>query len=148
MSTGQLSTWRNELLAEGSAEALAARKADEAEALRLRGEVKRLEEENLILRTAAAVFAKEIGDDGHFCVGRAGNQAVATLCRIAGVSISGFYAWLRAIPTVQGRTEAEADLRGHIGHIFAVRRRVYGSSRIHADRAGEAVGIVGGASST
>jgi transposase len=60
LSTGQLSTWRTEILAAGSAEALAARKADEAEALRLKREVKRLEEENLILRKAAAVFAKGI----------------------------------------------------------------------------------------
>jgi transposase len=60
LSTGQLSTWRTELLAAGSAEALAARRAEEAEALRLRREVKRLEEENLILRKAAAVFAKGI----------------------------------------------------------------------------------------
>jgi transposase len=60
LSTGQLSTWRSEILAAGSAEALAARKAEEAEMLRLKREVKRLEEENLILRKAAAVFAKGI----------------------------------------------------------------------------------------
>jgi transposase len=60
LSTGQLSTWRTEQLAAGSAEALAARKAEEAEMLRLRRENKRLEEENLILRKAAAFFAKGI----------------------------------------------------------------------------------------
>ena len=60
LSTGQLSTWRAEHLAAGSAEALAQRKAEEAEAQRLRREVKRLEEENLILRKAAAFFAKGI----------------------------------------------------------------------------------------
>src|ERR671927_1244422 len=60
LSTGQLSTWRTERLAAGSAEALAQRKAEEAETQRLRREVKRLEEENLILRKAAAVFAKGI----------------------------------------------------------------------------------------
>jgi len=60
LSTGQLSTWRTEHLAAGSAEALAQRKAEEAEAQRLRREVKRLEEENLILRKAAAFFAKGI----------------------------------------------------------------------------------------
>jgi transposase len=60
LSTGQLSTWRTEHLAAGSAEALAQRKAEEAEMLRLKREVKRLEEENLILRKAAAVFAKGI----------------------------------------------------------------------------------------
>jgi transposase len=60
LSTGQLCTWRTEQLAAESAEALAARKAEEAEVHRRRREVKRLEEENLILRKAAAVFAKGI----------------------------------------------------------------------------------------
>src|SRR4028118_260472 len=89
LSTGQLSTWRGEQLAAGSAEALAQRNAEEAETQRLRREgtrlggeeaagawaqreageaetrrlrreVKRLEEENLILRKAAAVFAKGV----------------------------------------------------------------------------------------
>ena len=44
----------------GLAEALAQTKADEAEILRLRREVKRLEDENLILRKAAAFFARGI----------------------------------------------------------------------------------------
>jgi hypothetical protein len=48
------------------------------------------------------------------------NHAVATLCRIIGASVSGFYAWLRAIPTVRTRAEAEDGLRGHIGRIFAL----------------------------
>ena len=60
LSTGQLSTWRTEQLAAGSAEALAARRVEEAETLRLKREVRRLEEENLILRKAAAVFAKGV----------------------------------------------------------------------------------------
>ena len=60
VNPGQLSQWRNEQLAAGSAEALAQKKADEAEMLRLRREVKRLEEENLILREAAAFFARGI----------------------------------------------------------------------------------------
>ena len=60
VSPGQLSQWRNELLAAGSAEALAARKAEQAETQRLRREVKRLEEEVEILRKAAAFFAQGI----------------------------------------------------------------------------------------
>ena len=60
VGTGQLSTWRGEQLAAGSAEALVRRKAEEAEVQGLRREVKRLEEENLILRKAPAVFAKGI----------------------------------------------------------------------------------------
>jgi transposase len=60
VSPGQLSQWRNEQLAAGSAEALAACKAEPAETQRLRREVKRLEEEVEILRKAAAFFAKGI----------------------------------------------------------------------------------------
>src|ERR671912_2289047 len=60
VSPGQLSQWRNEQLAAGSAEALAQKKDDEAEMLRLRREVKRLEYKNLILRKAAAFFARGI----------------------------------------------------------------------------------------
>src|ERR687886_576492 len=60
LSPGQLSGWRNEHLAAGSAEALAARKAEQAETQRLRREVKRLEEEVEILRKAAAFFARGI----------------------------------------------------------------------------------------
>jgi transposase len=55
VSNGQLSAWRTEHLAAGSAEALAQRKAEEAELQRLKRENKRLEEENLILRKAAAL---------------------------------------------------------------------------------------------
>ena len=61
------------------------------------------------------------------------NHAVVALCRAVGASVSGFYAWLRAIPAVQNRAEAEAELRGHIGRLFSARRRVYGSPRLHAE---------------
>ena len=61
------------------------------------------------------------------------NHAVATLCRVIGASVSGFYAWLHAIPTVQSRAEAEAELRGQISRIFAARRRVYGSPAYSGD---------------
>jgi transposase InsO family protein len=61
------------------------------------------------------------------------NHAVTLLCRVVGVSVSGFYAWLRAIPTIQHRAEAEAALCGHISRIFAARRQVYGSPRIQAE---------------
>jgi transposase len=54
LSPGQPSQWRNEHLAAGSAEALAARKAEQAELQRLGRENKRLGEEVEILSKAAA----------------------------------------------------------------------------------------------
>jgi putative transposase len=68
-----------------------------------------------------------------FVAGERANHAVSTLCRVVGASVSGFYAWLRAIPSRQSRAEAEAELRGHISRIFAAKRRVYGAPRIHAE---------------
>jgi transposase InsO family protein len=61
------------------------------------------------------------------------SHAVSALCRVVGVSVSGFYAWRQAIPATQHRAAADAELRGHIGRIFTARRRVYGSPRIHAE---------------
>src|ERR671917_56353 len=71
IGTGQLGRWRAEHRAAGSAEALAARGAEQAETRRLKREVKRV--------------------------------------------------------------EAEAELRGHIGRIFAAGRRACGSPRVHAE---------------
>jgi transposase InsO family protein len=68
-----------------------------------------------------------------FVAAERGNHAVAMLCRIVGASVSGFYAWLRAIPATQARAEAEAELCGYIGHVFAAGRRVYGAPRVHAE---------------
>jgi transposase InsO family protein len=61
------------------------------------------------------------------------NHAVATLCRLIGARVSGFYAWLRAIPATRARAAAAAELRGHVGRIFSARRRAYGSRRVHAE---------------
>jgi transposase InsO family protein len=68
-----------------------------------------------------------------FVAAERGNHAVVRLCRVVGASVSGFYAWLRAIPAARTRAEAEAELRGHIGHVFAAGRRVYGAPRVHAE---------------
>ncbi len=67
-----------------------------------------------------------------FVAAERGHHAVARLCRVIGAGVSGFYARLRAIPAVRDRAEAAAELRGHIGRIFAA-RRVYGAPRVHAE---------------
>ena len=71
-----------------------------------------------------------------FVAAERANHAVAMLCRVVGASVSGFYAWLRAIPSQQNRAEADAELRGPISRIFAAKRRVYGAPRIHAELLG------------
>ena len=55
----RLRGWRNGHLAAGSAEALARQRAEAAELARLRRENERLEQENEILKRAAAFFARE-----------------------------------------------------------------------------------------
>jgi transposase-like protein len=66
ISPGQLSQRGSEQLTVGSAEALAARKAEQAETQRLRREVKRLEEGE-ILRKAAAFSTGELCDQVRLC---------------------------------------------------------------------------------
>src|SRR5690349_12760054 len=58
VSPGRLSGWRNEHLAAGSAEALAQRKAEQAETQRLKREVKRLEEEVEVLSSTLAILGR------------------------------------------------------------------------------------------
>src|SRR4051794_18114291 len=72
-----------------------------------------------------------------FVAAERANHAIATLCRVVGASVSGFYAWLRAIPSRQNRAEAEAELRGHISRIFAAKRRVYGARKLTLNGSGE-----------
>jgi hypothetical protein len=46
-----------------------------------------------------------------FVAAEEADRAVATLCRVINVSVSGFCVWLRAVPSVRARTVAE--LRDH-----------------------------------
>ena len=61
VTMSQLKTWRLEIQAAGSAEALARQKSDAAELARLKRENKRLEEDNEILQKASAFFAQRVG---------------------------------------------------------------------------------------
>jgi putative transposase len=57
--------------------------------------------------------------------------AVRMLCRLLGVAVSGFYAWLeRKNLPAKGQ---DAELTGQIATIFQASRRSYGSPRVHAE---------------
>ena len=56
---------------------------------------------------------------------------VRLLCRVVGVAVSGFYAWLRRGPS--RRRADDQRLSARIGAAFEDSRRTYGSPRIHAE---------------
>jgi putative transposase len=63
---------------------------------------------------------------------------VVVMCAVLKVSTSGFYAWLRSVPSA--RAQKDERLKVLIGASFARSRQTYGSPRIHADLAEEHVG--------
>lgn len=56
---------------------------------------------------------------------------VRLLCRVAGVAVSGFYAWLRRGPS--RRRADDQRLSARIGAAFEDSRGTYGSPRVHAE---------------
>ena len=56
---------------------------------------------------------------------------VATMCRLLGVSTSGFYAWLKRPEPARARRDAE--LAGKVEAIHSRSRGTYGAPRIHAE---------------
>src|SRR4051812_18803579 len=63
---------------------------------------------------------------------------ITVMCAVLRVSTSGFYAWLRHVPSVHDKKDDR--LKVLIGESFALSRRTYGSPRVHADLADEHVG--------
>ena len=66
------------------------------------------------------------------------NQAswpVRTICRVLGLSASGYYAWVRREPSARERRDGQ--LRERITAIWRANREVYGRPRIHAELQGE-----------
>jgi len=53
------------------------------------------------------------------------------MCRVLGVSVSGYYAWQGREPSAHAREDGE--LAKHILRIFHAKRGVYGSPRIHVE---------------
>ena len=59
------------------------------------------------------------------------HHPVARLCRVLGVSPSGFYAWRRRPPAP--RTRANEALTAEIREVHARSRGTYGAPRVHAE---------------
>jgi putative transposase len=60
-------------------------------------------------------------------------------CRLVGVAVSGFYAWLRRRPG--RRREDDRRLGARIAAIVAASRRTYGSPRVHAELRAQGVRV-------
>src|SRR5216684_1695685 len=70
------------------------------------------------------------------------NQAmhgVATMCRVLGVSSSGYYAWRTRPRSERARSDAELSLR--IRAIHERSRATYGAPRIHAELAAQGIRV-------
>jgi putative transposase len=65
--------------------------------------------------------------------------AVATMCRVLGVSPSGFYAWRQRPPSARARRDAELSQR--IWRIHERSRGTYGVPRVHAELAAHGIRI-------
>jgi putative transposase len=66
-----------------------------------------------------------------FIAAKKAEHSVKTMCRVLGVSRSGFHAWQRREPSARRREDER--LLARIREIHALNRRVYGSPRIHAE---------------
>jgi putative transposase len=64
---------------------------------------------------------------------------VVAMCRVLGVSPSGFYAWAQRAPS--RRAQADARLIEQIGAIHATSHGTYGAPRIHAELAAQGVHV-------
>ena len=58
-------------------------------------------------------------------------HATATMCRVLGVSPSGYYAWRKR--PLSARARADVELTAHIDTIHRASRGTYGAPRVHAE---------------
>jgi putative transposase len=64
---------------------------------------------------------------------------VATLCRVLGISPSGYYAWRKR--SLSGRAQADVALSAQIAAIHRTSRGTYGAPRVHAELAAQGVRV-------
>jgi len=56
---------------------------------------------------------------------------IVLMCQVLSVSVSGYYAWYKRLPSRHNREDAE--LAEQVKTVFQANRRVYGSPRVHAE---------------
>ncbi|MFT4126673.1 MAG: IS3 family transposase [Gordonia sp. (in: high G+C Gram-positive bacteria)] len=103
------------------------------ELLRLRRQVKRLETEVEFLGKSYGLLRPEISTVERFeaISAEEGNYSVSLMCRVLGVSRSGFYEWKGRVESERSRRRRElGDL---IEKFFEASEQTYGYRRIHAD---------------
>jgi putative transposase len=64
---------------------------------------------------------------------------IATMCRLLGVSASGYHAWQGRAPSA--RAQGDAALLDRIRKIHSASRNTYGAPRIHAELADEGISV-------
>jgi len=67
------------------------------------------------------------------------SYATATMCRVLGVSPSGFYAWQQRPPSARSRADAQLSLR--VSKIHQRSDATYGAPRVHAELAAEGIKV-------
>jgi putative transposase len=66
-------------------------------------------------------------------------HCIATMCRVLGVSASGYYAWQRRAPSARAQQNAELTMKIHTIHIES--RGTYGAPRMHAELAAQGIPV-------
>jgi putative transposase len=67
------------------------------------------------------------------------DHAIATMCRVLGVSPSGYYAWQHRAPSARAQRDAELTMKIHTIHLES--RGTYGAPRVHAELAAQGIRV-------
>ena len=72
--------------------------------------------------------------------GHQADHPIATVCRVLGVSPSGYYAWRHRAPSARAEQDAELTMKIHTIHLES--RGTYGATRVHAELAAQDIHVV------
>jgi transposase-like protein len=104
---------------------------ERAELTHLRRENKRLQMEREILKKSGSLLRQGEHVRFAFILVEKAFYSIVMLCRVLGVSRSGFHAWARR-PRAQ-RARSDAQLAAHVAAVHKRSRGTYGSPRVHAE---------------